>query len=72
MRIHIDRESCIECGLCSSTCPDVFELRAGQKITIIECYQVGSATDGEVGEPLRACVQDAADSCPVDAIDTAD
>jgi len=72
MRIHIDRDDCIECGLCASTCPDVFELKAGQKVSIVECYQLGSAAEGEVGEPLWKCAQDAADSCPVNVIDTGD
>ena len=72
MRIHIDQEECIECGLCASMCSDVFEQNTGQKANIVECYQLGSAADGEVGEPLRKCVQEAADSCPVNVIDTGD
>ena len=69
MRVHIDRDECIECGLCESACSDVFELRAGQKASIVECYQLGSASDGEVGEPLADCVQEAVDACPVNVID---
>jgi ferredoxin len=72
MKIHIDRDECIECGLCVSTCPDVFEMNTGQKASIVECYQLGGAADGEVGEPLRKCAQEAADSCPVNVIDTGD
>ncbi|MBH1939571.1 ferredoxin [Mobilitalea sibirica] len=26
MRAEIDREGCISCGLCVSTCPDVFRM----------------------------------------------
>ena len=72
MRIHIDRDECIECGLCASICPDVFEQNAGQKASIIECYQLGGASDGEVGEPLWKCAEEAASSCPVNVIDTGD
>ena len=70
MRIHIDQDACIECGLCSSTCPEVFEQNAGKKAIIVKCYQRSGASDGEVGEPLQKCTQDAAASCPVEAIDT--
>jgi ferredoxin len=53
-------------------CPDVFEQNTGQKANIVECYQLGSAADGEIGEPLQKCAQEAADSCPVNVIDTGD
>ena len=72
MRIHIDQDECIECGLCASTCPDVFEQNEGLKASIVKCYQLGGASDGEVGEPLQKCAEEAAASCPVEAIDTRD
>lgn len=53
-------------------CPDVFEQNAGQKASIVECYQLDSAAEGEVGEPLQKCAQEAAESCPVNVIDTGD
>jgi ferredoxin len=55
-----------------SACPDVFEQNTGQKASIVKCYQLGGANDGEVGEPLRKCTEEAAASCPVNAIDTED
>jgi ferredoxin len=69
MKIHIDRDECIECGLCATTCADVFELKAGEKASIVECYRTGDPSAGEVGEVLRSCVEEAADSCPVQIID---
>ena len=72
MRIHIDQDECIECGLCASTCPDVFEQNEGLKASIVKCYQLGGASDGEVGEPLQKCTEDADASCPVEVIDTGD
>ena len=72
MRIHIDRDECIECGLCMSTCPDVFEQIAGKKASIVKCYQLGGASEGEVGEPLWKCVEEAVESYPVNVIDTGD
>lgn len=70
MKVRIDQDVCIECGLCASTCPDVFVLNAGEKASIVECYQNGGSDIGEVGEPLRTCTEDAAGSCPVEAIST--
>jgi ferredoxin len=72
MRIHIDQDECIECGLCASTCPDVFEQNEGQKASIVKCYQLGGASDGEVGEPLQKCADEASAPYPVEAIDTGD
>jgi ferredoxin len=72
MRIHVDRDECIECGLCMSTCPDVFEQNAGEKASIVKCYQLSGASDGEVGEPFWKCVEEAANSCPVNVIDIGD
>jgi ferredoxin len=69
MKIHIDQDECIECGLCASTCADVFEQKAGEKASIVECYRMGDSSSGEVGEVLRPCVEEAAESCPVQVID---
>jgi ferredoxin len=68
MKITIDREGCIECGLCFTTCPDVFELKDGEKANITVKYQKGNLAEGEVGDDLKSCVQEAADSCPVQVI----
>jgi len=54
----IDRELCIGCGVCSSLCPDVFEMDDEGKAVVIEGSDCDSA----------GCCQDAADSCPVGAI----
>ncbi|MEO0248840.1 MAG: ferredoxin [candidate division WOR-3 bacterium] len=27
MRVSVDEETCIGCGLCTETCPDVFEMK---------------------------------------------
>ena len=68
MKVYIDQEECTECGLCASTCPDVFMLNPGEKASIVECYRNGKPHIGEVGEPLHACIEEAAESCPVQII----
>lgn len=53
-------ENCISCGLCASTCPEVFSLTdAG----------VAAAIPGEVAPADEAAAQDAQQNCPVDAIE---
>lgn len=59
MKATIDREGCISCGLCASTCPEVFQM----------------ADDGRAevcADPVPESVEDAAaevrDSCPVSVI----
>ena len=49
-------DSCISCGLCAGTCPEVFSLDSGV------------AQGSEFGVDLLTQVQDARDSCPVNAI----
>lgn len=53
----VDQEACISCGLCVSTCPDVFRFSANGKS---ECYNPGGASEAEI--------QGAIDGCPVQAI----
>lgn len=52
-------ENCIGCGLCNSICPEVFTMT-----------DEGVATaKNEIVTELKDSVQEAADSCPVDAIE---
>ncbi len=51
-------EDCIGCGMCEGTCPDVFALNDD-----------GVAEAGEVTEDVEDAVQEAADNCPVSAIE---
>lgn len=60
MRYKVN-ENCIGCGLCASTCPDVFTLTD-------EGYAKAVDTDVQGGTDELA--QEAAASCPVSAIES--
>lgn len=59
MKVSLDREGCIGCGLCISTCPSVFQFDADGKAKIIA--EPGSAAERD---DCRA----AAEGCPVTVI----
>jgi ferredoxin len=53
-------EQCIGCGACTSICPEVFQLNdEGVAENII----------GDVPDELKDSAQEAADCCPVNAIE---
>ncbi len=69
-RVTIDREGCISCGVCWSTCPDFFEENPNDnKSQVVEMYRTsGNVAEGSAPENLAAQVRDAADRCPVTVI----
>jgi ferredoxin len=58
MKAIVDKELCIGCGLCASTCPDVFEMEGALATVKIEL----------VPATLDECTKKAAEECPVVAI----
>jgi len=57
----VDKDLCIACGLCSQTCPEVFELN--NEAGYAKVKEDASSCD-EAG-----CCEESADLCPVDAIE---
>ena len=55
-------DECIGCGLCEGTCPDVFAIGDDG---------LAHAIEDEIDEELEGDAQDAADGCPVSAIEIA-
>lgn len=53
--VSVNKETCIGCGLCVSTCPEVFEMGDDQKARVKEQKDL-------------PCVKEAIESCPVKAI----
>lgn len=52
-------ENCIGCGMCAGICPEVFRI-TDENVAV---------ADGEVLPEQETAVQEAADNCPVSAIE---
>jgi ferredoxin len=59
MNAHVDKDTCIGCGLCPSISPEVFEMQDDGK--------AGEIVDS-VPETAQDSAKEAAESCPVNAI----
>lgn len=58
MKVSVDKEGCISCGICVNTCPEVFQFDEDDKSEVISEPTSSNEND----------VQTAADSCPVSVI----
>ena len=62
MKAIVNQDTCLGCGLCISTVPDVFELNADGKAEVC----------GPTTEANKGAVQEAVDACPVQALSMED
>ncbi|MDD5133995.1 MAG: ferredoxin [Phycisphaerae bacterium] len=58
MKVRIDN-SCTACGLCAETCPEVFQMALDIAEVVVE----------QVPPQFEDSAQQAADECPVEAIE---
>jgi ferredoxin len=56
MSVKVNQDLCIGCGACASLCPDVFKIGESGKSEVISHDNI-------------ACAKNAAESCPVQAIE---
>lgn len=57
MKFKVDEGTCIGCGACGATCPEVFEVE-----------DISFVIMADVPEELQATALEAEEGCPVDAI----
>ncbi len=72
-RVIVDREKCIACGVAPAVAPEIFELGADNgKNKVREPYETEtseSRSTGIIPEDLYEKAKQAADNCPVEAIE---
>jgi ferredoxin len=70
MYVKIERGSCVSCGACWNTCPEIFDQNpCDEYAELVEAYRFsGNRAEGEVPEELAACAREAAGLCPVEII----
>ncbi len=60
MKVWVDPDLCISCGLCINTCPEVYEWDNGGKAV--------AKDDGAVPAGSQGAAKEAVEGCPVNAI----
>ena len=60
MQAMVVEKACIQCGLCAGLCPEVLEQNSGEPARV---------TVDPIPDEQKIGVQEAADSCPVAAIE---
>ncbi|KPJ48328.1 ferredoxin [candidate division TA06 bacterium DG_26] len=58
MRATVDADLCTGCELCVETCPDVFEMEGDVAVAKVD----------DIPEDAEECAKQAAEECPVEAI----
>lgn len=58
MKVTVDQEACIGCGLCAQVAPEVYEMQGDKAVALSE----------EVSEDKAEDARSGADQCPVNAI----
>lgn len=58
MKAAVDQGTCVGCGLCADTCPEVFEMEAGTAKVIVSTIPAN----------VESSCKEAAQNCPVESI----
>ncbi|WP_027094392.1 ferredoxin [Cohnella thermotolerans] len=68
---YVDKDTCIACGACGATAPDIYDY---DDEGLAEVIYGGDGNHGntEIPEELYDDLQDACDGCPTDSIKVSD
>ena len=58
MKVTVDRDTCIGCGVCVAMCPDLFKLD-DESIAIVKTNTVPPNLETEARETAESCAVDA-------------
>jgi ferredoxin len=58
MKVQVDQDTCVGAGGCEAAAPDIFQVKDGKAIVIVD----------NIPEDQETKVQEAVDSCPTGAI----
>jgi len=58
MKVRVDEDLCVGCGLCVNTCPDIFEMKDDKAVAKVSAVPAAS----------EDCAKQGKDECPVEAI----
>lgn len=58
MKVKVNAELCVGCGLCANTCPEVFDMKDDKAVLKVDTVPAGS----------EDCCKQSKDECPVEAI----
>ena len=53
MKIHIDQETCIRCGICVETCPEIFKM--GEDEVLVSSELLPEVYDERVRQAAADC-----------------
>ncbi len=70
VKVVIDRDGCVSCASCWTTCPDFFEHNPDDNLSQI-CKRrriKNRQNEGDAPPEEETCVRDAAELCPVQVI----
>lgn len=68
VKVKVNWDLCIACGVCYALCPQVFEAGPDGKSRVVKEYAEAEANEGTIPDELKDCAEQSRTACPVGAI----